>query len=141
MSQTANPTAQQVVQAAEQHLRDHLKRIGVDKKRGSQELLALFQRDYHTCMCPMPYVERKWSESIGVFTEIRLCCLAKAVEQLTGLKLFEVFEFTPLWTWDCLEMVAQPDGVSKAPRGCPPEFMLARMKERGILVRHGKSQH
>ena len=140
MTKTPIATGEAAVQAAEQHLRDHLKRIGADKEKGGKELLALFRRNYHTCMCPMPYVERKWSEAIGVFTEIRLCCLTRAVEELTGLKLFEVFTFTPLWTWDCCELVQQPDGTWSA-RGCPPDFMLARMKERGIVVRHGETQH
>lgn len=136
----ANTAAQAAIEAAEAHLRTHLKAIGADAKKGGKELLALYTRDYHTCDCEMPYVERKWSEAIGVFTEIRLCCLAKAVEELTGLKLFEVFRFTPLWTWKCLELVSQPDGTWGA-RGCPPEFMLERMKERGIVVEHGDSQH
>lgn len=140
MTKATTAPAQAAVQAAELHLRDHLKRLGVDKERGAKELLTLYRRDYHTCHCEWPYVERKWSESIGVFAEIRLCCLAKAVEQLTGLKLFEVFSFTPLWTWDCCELVQQPGGTWAA-RGCPPDFMLERMRERGIVVKHGATQH
>lgn len=140
VSQRTVSAAQAAIEAAEAHLRSHLKSIGADATNGGRELLALYKRDYHTCQCEMPYVERKWSEAIGVFTEIRLCCLAKAVEKLTGLRLFEIFTFTPLWTWKCEEMVSQPDGTW-AERGCPPEFMLARMKERGIVVEHGKGQH
>lgn len=141
MSQSAKTASRPAaVEAAERHLREHLRKIGADKGQGASELLALYRRDYHTCDCEWPFIERKWSESVGVFAEIRLCCLAKAVEQITGLRLFEVFDFTPLWTWKCNELVPQQDGTW-AERGCPPDFMLSRMKKRGILALHGEKPH
>ena len=100
---------------------------------GAEQLRALYQRDYHTCDCPLPYVERKWSEPIGTFCELRLCCLARAVEALTGLKLFETWDFTPVWEWDCGAVVATDDGTRRR-RGPPPAFMRERMEAKGIGV-------
>ena len=70
-----------------------------------------------------------------MFTEIRLCCLAKAVELLTGLRLFEAWQFDPLFEWDCTELVQDKDGTM-IQRGVPPRFMRQRMAKRGISIRH-----
>lgn len=104
--------------------------------RGAKSTLRdVYQRDYHTCDCPMPYIERKWNEALGLFCEIRLCCMAKAVEQLTGVTLFETFEFEPLWEWDCDGLVQQADGTM-IKRGPPPKFLQERFDRRGIAVKN-----
>lgn len=118
------------VREAEEYLRS-LRHRG----SGAAQLAAIYRRDYHTCDCPLPYVERKWNEALGLFAEIRLCCLARAVEALTGLTLFETFEFDPLWEWDCDAMVPERDG-SLVRRGPPPAFLRERMERKGILIKN-----
>lgn len=48
-----------------------------------RELRAIDRRAQ--CDCPMPYVHRKWNKALGVFSEIRLCCMAHLVEEHLGL--------------------------------------------------------
>ena len=120
-------------QQADEYLR------GMRGKPAAQ-LRSLIQRDYHTCDCEMPYIERKWNDALGVFTEIRLCCLAKAVQELTGIVLYEVFEFQPVWEWNCNDIVIGEDGTRHL-RGCPPKFMLERFAKRNIRVMHGDTPH
>jgi len=97
----------------------------------------IFHRDHRACSCEMPMVSRKWNDALGTFVAIRLCCLAKAVEQLTGQKLYEVYDFDPRWVWDCTEL-HQSDGgdgtVAMVERGAPPAWLLKRMQEKGVEV-------
>jgi hypothetical protein len=82
-------------------------------------------------------VSRKWNDALGVFVGIRLCCLARAVEELTGQTLYEVFEFDPKWQWDCNELHQSEalDGtVEMVERGNPPKWLLKRFRERGVEV-------
>lgn len=95
---------------------------------------AIMRRNYKSCDCEIPHLVRKWNAALGVFVEIRLCCMAKAVERLTGESLYEVFEFEPEWVWDCNETVTK-DG-KKRRKGSPPGWLLKRMQERGIQVKN-----
>lgn len=99
----------------------------------------IFHKDHRACTCEMPMVTKKWNDALGTFVNLRLCCLAKAVEELTGLKLYEVYEFDPKWVWDCAELhqAEGPDEtVVMVPRGVPPKWLLARLREKGIEVRN-----
>jgi hypothetical protein len=80
---------------------------------------------------------KKWNDALGRMVVIRLCCLAKAVEKLTGEQLYEVLDFAPRWEWDCNEVIqkAQPDGtVELEERGPPPRWLLERFQKKGIPV-------
>ena len=99
----------------------------------------IFHQDFRHCTCEMPMLSKKWNEALGTFVAIRLCCLAKAVEELTGLKIYEVHEFAPRWEWDCsqIQECADPDGSTTTvyqPRGKPPAWLLERMQQKGIRV-------
>ena len=62
---------------------------------------------------------------------------ARAVERLTGLKLYEVYDFDPKWTWDCDGPIQceGPDGtVETRPHGPPPTWLLERMRKKGVEV-------
>ena len=98
----------------------------------------IFHRDYRQCECEMPMVTKKWNDALGTFVALRLCCLAKAVEKLTGQKLYEVYEFDPKWVWDCDELHQsidpQTDCVTLVERGSPPRWLLKRLRDKGIPV-------
>ena len=99
----------------------------------------VFHQDHRYCDCEIPMVSRKWNDALGTFVAIRLCCMAKALEELTGLKLYEVHEFAPRWVWDCdkIEPAAQPDGtVEHVQKGPPPRWLLDRMQQKGIEVKN-----
>jgi hypothetical protein len=104
------------------------------------EFDALFKRDYHTCDCAWPHISRAWGGAVGVYREIRLCCMAQALEQLMGLPAGTFYfsaEFTPLFSWDAKEEVKieKADGtIEVRERGAPPDWMLQRMQQRGIEV-------
>lgn len=90
----------------------------------------------------MPMVTKKWNEALGTFVCIRFCCMAKALEELTGLSLYEVFEFAPRWEWDCakIEPCADPDGsgsVVYRPKGMPPRWLAERLEKKGLPI-HNK---
>lgn len=104
------------------------------KAENAEEILC---RKYKSCDCEIPHLVRKWNAALGVFIEIRLCCMAKALEKLTGEKFYDVFEFEPEWVWDCEDVVEKPDGTKKQ-KGNPPSWLLKRMKERGIKVKNLK---
>lgn len=104
-----------------------------------QRFEQVFHQDFRHCTCEMPYISKKWNAALGTFTAIRLCCMAKAVEELTGLKLYEVYEFDPQWVWDCKELHQSEaiDGtVEMTERGPPPKWLLKRFQEKGIEVRN-----
>jgi hypothetical protein len=97
----------------------------------------VFHRDHRACACEMPMVSRKWNDALGTFVAVRLCCMAKAVEELTGLRLYEVYDFEPRWVWDCkgLHQAEGQDGtVEMVERGPPPEWLLKRFREKGVEV-------
>ncbi len=84
-------------------------------------------------------VTKKWNDALGTFVALRLCCLAKAVEQLTGERLYEVYDFEPAWVWDCNELHQAEAGdgtVEMTPRGKPPEWLLQRLQKKGIEVKN-----
>ena len=106
-------------------------------RSGKPRFEQVFHKDHRYCDCEMPMVSKKWNDALGVMVNIRLCCLAKAVEELTGKSLYEVYEFDPKWEWDCDELHECPslDGtVELRHRGQPPDWLLKRMKERGVPV-------
>lgn len=107
-------------------------------KQGLAELTALYTRDYHTCDCPWPHIERAWGGAVGTFREIRLCCMARALEKLLGLPegaFYWTAQFTPLFAWDENEIVEVKEltgNVSYIKRGPPPQWMQERMARKGI---------
>ena len=111
------------------------KQIPMSNKRFEQ----VFHQDFKHCACEMPYVSKKWNDALGTFTAIRLCCMAKAVERLTGERLYEVFEFEPRWTWDCTEKhqsEGQDGTVVMVERGPPPKWLRERFAKKGVEVRN-----
>ena len=99
----------------------------------------VFHQNFRHCDCAMPMLSKKWNEALGTFVAIRLCCLAKAVEKLTGEKLYEVYDFTPRWEWDCAEIqqCADPDGsdtIVFEERGKPPAWLEKRFREKGVRI-------
>ena len=106
---------------------------------GQQRFEQVFHQNFRHCDCEMPMITKKWNEAMGTFVALRLCCLAKAVEKLTGERLYEVYHFAPRWVWDCdaIEPKERPDGtIEMRQKGPPPKWMLKRMRERGIAVRN-----
>ena len=102
--------------------------------------------DHRLCDCELTYVHRKRHAALGTGIQIRLCCLAKAVEKMLGVEegtFFRAFEFRPSWVWDCHKehevSRRMPDGsvVSVVQKlGPPPRWLLDRMREKGIEVRN-----
>jgi len=115
-----------------------------EKKQQSKKLPRfeqVFHRQHRYCDCAMPMVSKKWNEALGTFVVIRLCCLARAVEELTGKKLYEVYDFEPRWQWDAeaVERREDPDGsVEIVEKGMPPEWMVQRFDQKGIKIKHDK---
>ena len=99
----------------------------------------IFHQDVRHCDCEMPYISKKWNDALGTFTAVRLCCMAKAVEKLTGERLYEAYDFDPRWVWDCKELhqSQSEDGtVEMVERGAPPAWLLKRMRDKGVEVRN-----
>lgn len=97
----------------------------------------VFHRDHRYCDCEIPMTSKKWNEALGTMVCIRLCCLAKAVEKLTGQKLYEVLEFAPRWEWDCEELhqsTALDGTIEMVERGTPPRWLLERLQKKGLPV-------
>ena len=99
----------------------------------------VFHQNFRHCDCEIPMVSKKWNEALGTLVAIRLCCLAKAVEKLTGEKLYEVHHFAPRWEWDCaaVQQCADPDGTGAVvfrERGKPPKWLEKRMREKGVRI-------
>ena len=103
-------------------------------------------RDHRLCDCELTFVRRKWHPALGTGIEIRLCCLAKKVEELAGLpegSFFMALEFQPSWEWDCDEIHSvhrkQDDGsvVETLHRqGDPPRWLRERMEKKGVPIRN-----
>jgi len=98
-------------------------------------------RDHRQCDCPLTYVHRKRHAALGTGIEIRLCCLAKKVEELAGLPpgtFFFAMDFEPSWEWDCEQPMEShrrlPDGsvetVTKK-LGPPPRWLRERLEAKG----------
>ena len=99
----------------------------------------IFHSDKRFCDCEIPMVSVKWQDNLGVFVCLRSCCAAKALEELTGIELYQVFEFPPKWVWDCEELHQKNMGdgtVKMVPRGVPPRWQLKRMLAKGIEIRN-----
>lgn len=99
----------------------------------------VFHQEFRHCDCEIPMITKKWNDALGRMVALRLCCLAKAVERLTGEKLFEVHDFTPKWEWDCaqIQQCADPDGsetVVFRERGKPPAWLEKRLRQKGIRI-------
>lgn len=100
--------------------------------------------DRRACNCALTYVHKKHHAALGVGIEIKLCCLAKKVEELADLPpgtFFWAMDFRPSWEWDCDKewetKKREPDGsiiVTKGRLGPPPEWLLKRFEQRGITV-------
>ena len=99
----------------------------------------VFHQQFRYCDCAMPMIQKKWNEALGTFVAVRFCCLARAVEKLTGENLYQVFEFEPRWEWDCkkMEKRQRPDGTHEMrEKGPPPGWLLARMEKKEITVKN-----
>jgi hypothetical protein len=104
------------------------------------------EHDRRTCNCELTYVHKKRHAALGVGIEIKLCCLAKKVEELAGLPagtFFWTMDFKPSWEWDCDQMNTvkrrTEDGsvVEEYVRqGRPPQWLLDRMQAKGIEVKN-----
>ncbi len=117
-----------------------------DGKSPDEEIFIA--RDRRTCDCALTYVHRKRHAALGVGIEIRLCCLAKKVEELTGSPpgtFFFAMEFEPTWTWDCDTIQKKrrtlPDGsvvMEEGRLGNPPKWLRKRMVNKGIKIKNLK---
>ncbi|KKK70676.1 hypothetical protein LCGC14_2921600, partial [marine sediment metagenome] len=84
--------------------------------------------------------------ALGTGIEIRLCCLAKKVEEMAGLPegtFFLAMEFEPTWEWDCDTMqktsrnMADGSVVEEEIRlGNPPTWLKRRFDKKGIRVKN-----
>lgn len=98
-----------------------------------------FHADHKYCDCAIPMTLKKWNEALGTFVVLRVCCMARAVETLTGIPLMEIFDFPPGWVWDCDELhECQGDGgrIEMRPRGEPPRWLRERMEQKGIEIKN-----
>src|SRR3990167_6070724 len=106
----------------------------------------IIQRDHRTCNCALTYVHRKRHAALGTAIEIRLCCMAQAVEKFMGLPpgtFFTAIDFEPSWVWDCNRVDklrrTQPDGsvVEIEHRlGPPRRWLRERMAKKGVEIRN-----
>jgi hypothetical protein len=97
-----------------------------------------FHRNHRYCDCAIPMTQKKWNEALGTFVVLRLCCMARSLEKLTGIPMMEVFDFPPGWVWDCDELhQCETEGtVTMKPRGVPPQWLQDRMKAKGIEIKN-----
>jgi hypothetical protein len=110
-----------------------------------QRFEQIFHQDFRHCDCAMPMLLKKWNDALGTFVAIRLCCLARAVEKLTGQKLYEVYDFAPKWEWDCarVEPCAAADGsdaLEYRMKGPPPRWLGERLKKKGLPIYNEPSE-
>lgn len=93
---------------------------------------AAFHGPYKVvCGCEWPHVARSGSQALGLVLDIDLCCLAKAVEELTGKRFYRLTQTEPVFEWDDDKLV--PDerdfsGQTLRRLGPPPPFMLRRLE-------------
>ena len=113
----------------------------MDKKQldlSEPRFAQIFHREHRYCDCEIPMTLKKWQDALGTFVVIRVCCAAKALQEMLGIDLYQVFEFPPKWVWDCDELHEKDvDGVVEmVPRGVPPRWLLKRMLAKGIEIRN-----
>jgi len=116
---------------------------GFELKPNEEDFIA---HDRRVCDCALTYVHKKRHAALGVGIEVRLCCLAKKVEELAGLPpgtFFWAMDFEPSWTWDCNHMNITKrrlkDGsviIEEHQLGPPPAWLLKRFKKKGIEVKN-----
>ncbi len=97
-----------------------------------------FHKDHRYCDCSIPMTLKKWNDALGRMVVLRVCCMARALEEMTGFDLLQTFEFTPKWAWDCDEMIEVDGpfgGKVKRPRGRPPLWLEKRMLAKGITIK------
>lgn len=103
-----------------------------------------FHKDHRYCSCPMPMTQKKWNDALGRMVVLRICCMAKALEEITGIDLLQTFEFEPKWEWDCDELVEKENSltgeIDMVPRGLPPLWLENRLVAKGITI-HGLANH
>lgn len=95
-----------------------------------------------TCACEKPISWRGTVPPAGTGVVLKLCCMAKELEQLLGLPpgtFYQVYEFPPSWVWNSAqESVTRekgPDGAEvevRHVRGKPPKWIQERMKRKNI---------
>lgn len=104
----------------------------------------VFHKDHRDCDCEIPMVTKKWNDALGRMVNIRLCCMAKLVDEIAerlGIdtrRVYEVFDFDPKWVWDCDELHESIDldgTVTKRPRGNPPKWLAKRLRDKGLEIR------
>lgn len=98
--------------------------------------------DRRTCDCEKPIVMRSAMPMVGTGVLLRLCCLAKEIEQRFGFPpgtFYQVYEFPPSWEWDSesqsVTREVGPDGVEVENvhlLGQPPAWIQERMTRKGI---------
>ena len=101
-------------------------------------------RDHRLCDCELTYVHRKRHGALGTGVEIRLCCLAKKVEELAGMpegSFFLALEFEPSWDWDCEQLQAYNKVLQDGSEievfkelGEPPRWLRERMEKKGLPI-------
>jgi len=52
------------------------------------------------CDCEYPHVQRSGSQALGIVLDIDLCCLAQAVERLTGERYYRATYTEPVFNWN-----------------------------------------
>jgi hypothetical protein len=112
---------------------------------GLERFENIFHSDFRQCDCEMPMVMKKWNDALGTFVAVRLCCMAKALERLTGQKLYEVYDFEPRWDWDCerIEECADPLGSGTfvyRQKGPPPRWLRERLVKKGRPIYNLKNE-
>jgi hypothetical protein len=103
-----------------------------DHNDNSEFAKALHSPFRAKCDCEWPRVGRSGSGALGIVVEIDLCCLARAVEKLTGEKYYRVTMTEPVFEWDAHELVPLPGTDRTAPRGPMPPYMAKRATKMGI---------
>ena len=122
--------------------------ISIDVPAATATEEDFIARDRRTCDCSLTYVHRKRHAALGTGIEIRLCCLAKKVEELAGLPagtFYFAMDFVPSWEWDCdgmqktQQILSDGSVVDKeVRRGNPPKWLKERMDKKGIKVKNFK---
>ena len=71
------------------------------------------------CSCPLPYVLKRMNPVLGIYTELRLCCLMEALAAtMPDQKFYTVIQEEPEVEWNSEKE--------------PAQFMQDRMTAKGI---------
>ena len=113
--------------------------IPYDLPEGGDEVAAVEwkKRGRHDCTCPVPIVLGKKHRGLGRGAGVRLCCLARAMEEMMELPpstLYTWMDFKPDWVWDTDKKVPGKDG-KKQTRGVPTGWLAKRFIERGVGIK------